>query len=1164
MGDKIDFVHLHVHTEYSLLDGAAKIKEIVKQTKTLGMNALAITDHGNMFGAIDFYKACKSNDIKPILGCEVYVANKSLHDKTVDRENYYSHLILLAENKTGYENLMKLVSIGYTEGYYYRPRIDFEVLEQYKEGLIVLSACIAGVISRQILKHSYEAGFEIARKYKELFGKENFFIELQNHGIREEIEVNHHLVNIAKELDLDLVCTNDVHYTYDTDVKAHEILLCIQTGKTMLDENRLVYEGGNFYLKSPEEMQEIFGKYKGALINTQKIANRCNVEIEFNNYKLPKFDTPNNIKALDYLKQLTDEALIVKYENITTDIRKRLEYEIDVISNMGFVDYFLIVWDFIKYARDNDIPVGPGRGSAAGSIVSYLLGITNIEPLKYDLLFERFLNPERVSMPDIDIDFCYQRREEVIQYVNRKYGTENVAQIVTFGTMGARQAIRDVGRALAIPLRNVDIIAKMIPFALGMTISKALNMNPDLKNLYDIDDETHELIDMALRLEGLTRHTSIHAAGVIISDKKLDNYVPLYQNDGNITTQFTMGTLEELGLLKMDFLGLRTLTVISEAVKEIKRSRGIEIDIDKIDYDEKIVFDLISKANTEGVFQLESNGMKSFLKELKPDSLEEIIAGISLYRPGPMDFIPKYIKGKNNKNAIEYTHDALIPILEPTYGCIVYQEQVMRIFRELAGYSLGRSDLVRRAMSKKKMDVMEQERQIFIHGLEGEIDGCVKRGIDANKANTIFDEMSDFAKYAFNKSHAAAYAVVGYQTAWLKVHYNVEFMAAVMSSVMDSTAKIAEYIEDCKNSGIEVLQPDINESIGKFSVTNGKIRFGLDAIKNVGTNVVKQLVEERELSGNFVSLQDFIKRMDSKDTNKRTLESLILSGAFDSLGGKRSQYYAVYEKLMTSVSNERKNNIAGQMNLMDFMSKDEVDLKDDLPEIPELMESILLQNEKERLGVYVTGHPLEQYKNYLSNIINILSKDLDYSEDTEKSLDNKRITFGGIINKVIVKYTKNNDKMCFLSVEDYYGVVEIIVFPNVYNRYTEYLVEENIILIDGSVNVIEFERAKIIASTVRTIDLESSNNSKELTNSQKNNSFNEYENKKIYLKIKNITQFDKIVKIAEKNKGNIPIIVYNDEDKKVRKLDDSYNVEYSKLLEKTLKNLLGKDSVILK
>ncbi len=1166
MSNKIDFAHLHVHTEFSLLDGCSRIKELAQQTKDLGMNAIAITDHGSMFGVIDFYKACKNIDIKPILGCEVYVANKSLHDKTVDRENYYSHLVLLAETNEGYQNLMKLVSIGYTDGYYYRPRIDFETLAEHKEGIIALSACLAGVVSRKIMKHGYNEGLEIAKKYKELFGKEHFYIELQNHGMIEEIETNKHLINIAKELDLDLVCTNDVHYTYDSDVKSHEVLLCIQTGKTILDEDRLVYEGGGFYLKSPEEMYELFSANSEALSNTQKIADRCNVEIEFNNYKLPRFTPPDNLTSLEYLKQLTEKALYEKYEVVTDVLKDRLNFEINVISDMGFIDYFLIVWDFIKYARDNGIPVGPGRGSAAGSIVSYLLEITNIDPLKYDLLFERFLNPERVSMPDIDIDFCYQRREEVIRYVNDKYGVENVAQIVTFGTMGARQAIRDVGRALAIPLRNVDRVAKMIPTALGITIKKALEMNPDLNSAYEYEDETKELIDMAIRLEGLTRHTSIHAAGVIISDKKLDSYVPLYQSDGNITTQFTMGTLEELGLLKMDFLGLRTLTVIDEAVKEIKRSRNIDINIDKIDYNDAKVFELISHGYTEGVFQLESSGMKAFLKELKPDSLEEIIAGISLYRPGPMDFIPKYIKGKNSKENIEYTDQSLVPILEQTYGCIVYQEQVMRIFRELAGYSLGRSDLVRRAMSKKKMDVMEKERQIFIYGLEGEIDGCVNRGITPEKANIIFDEMSDFAKYAFNKSHAAAYAVVGYQTAWLKVHYNVEFMAAVMSSVMDSTTKVAEYIEDCKTNKIEVLQPDINESIGKFSVANGKIRFGLDAIKNVGRNTVRQMVEERETNGNFKSLQDFINRMENKDTNKRTLESLILVGAFDSLGGKRSQYYTVYQKLMNSVSSARKNNVSGQISLLDFFEDEVVATKDELPEMSEFDNKVLLQNEKERLGVYVTGHPLDEFKELLAQRVSITSKDLDYNEEEDSKLDNKRVIYGGIISKVVEKYTKNNDKMCFLNVEDYYGVVEVIVFPNMYRKFSEYIEMDTIILVEGTVNVIEFERAKILCNNIKSIDLENideNNYNKDYNNNAINNN-DSHDGRKLFIKISNSSQFTYVVEILEKYKGNTTVIMYNDENKTTHKLDNRYNVDFNENLANTLKKLLGNDSLVLK
>ena len=830
----MSFVHLHVHTEYSLLDGSNKIKEYVSRVKELGMDSAAITDHGVMYGVIDFYREAHRQGINPILGCEVYVAPNSRFDREVTGgDDRYYHLVLLAENNTGYANLMKIVSKGFVEGYYYKPRVDKSLLREYHEGIIALSACLAGEVQRYIVKGLYDEAKKTALEYQEIFGEDNYFLELQDHGIPDQALVNQQLLKMSQETGIGLVATNDVHYTYAEDAKPHDILLCIQTGKKLSDENRMRYEGGQYYVKSPEEMEKLFPYALQALDNTQRIADRCHVEIEFGVTKLPKYDVPDGLTSWEYLQKLCYEGLEKRYGEPTEELKARLAYELDTIRNMGYVDYFLIVWDFIKYAKDHGIAVGPGRGSAAGSIVSYCLGITTIDPIRYQLLFERFLNPERVSMPDIDVDFCFERRQEVIDYVVRKYGKDRVVQIVTFGTLAARGVIRDVGRVMDLPYAFVDSIAKMIPQELNITIDKALKENPELRRTYENDEQVKTLIDMAKRLEGLPRHSSMHAAGVVISQKSVDEYVPLSRAaDGTITTQFTMTTLEELGLLKMDFLGLRTLTVIQNAV-QMARKKEPTIDMEKIDYNDAKVLDYIGTGKTDGIFQLESAGMKSFMKELKPHSLEDIIAGISLYRPGPMDFIPQYIKGKNDASSITYDCPQLEPILEPTYGCIVYQEQVMQIVRDLAGYTLGRSDLLRRAMSKKKGDVMQKERQIFVYGdEEADVPGCVKNGIDEKTANKIYDEMIDFAKYAFNKSHAAAYAVVAYQTAWLKYYYPVEFMAALMTSVIDNPSKVAEYIYSCRQMGIKILPPDINKGEADFSVDGGNIRYGLAAIKS--------------------------------------------------------------------------------------------------------------------------------------------------------------------------------------------------------------------------------------------------------------------------------------------------------------------------------------------
>jgi DNA polymerase-3 subunit alpha len=1065
------FTHLHVHSEYSLLDGSAKIKELIATAKACGMESLAITDHGVMFGVIDFYKAAKDAGIKPILGCEVYVAPDSRFNKEKSESAAYYHLVLLAENETGYKNLIKLVSLGFTEGFYYRPRVDYELLSKYHEGLIALSACGSGAVARAMMNISYDHAKKQALRYDSLFGRGNFYLELQEHGLPYQAGLNQDLMRLSKETGIPLVATNDIHYISRDDAEAHEVLLCIQTGKTLLDEDRMKYEADQFYMKTTDEMYALFSYAHEALENTQKIADRCHIEIEFNKYKLPIFELPEDHKdAYGYLKFLCETGLAERYGPDVALHNERLNFELDTIHNMGFVDYFLIVWDFIKYARDNGIMVGPGRGSGAGSIVAYSLRITDVDPIEYNLIFERFLNPDRITMPDFDIDFCYERRQEVIEYVNRKYGTDHVSQIITFGTMKARAATRDVGRALAMPYADVDRIAKMIPSFPGSVISiaDALGMNPELKEAYDTEDDTKVLLDMSMRLEGLPRHASTHAAGVVICDKPVDEYVPLNVNDGLVTTQFPMGTVEELGLLKMDFLGLRTLTVIRKAAEEARRSKGVEIDLDHWKYDDPKVYELITQAKTEGVFQLESSGMKSFMTELKPNNLEDVIAGISLYRPGPMDFIPKYIKGKNNPKKITYTHISLAPILEATYGCIVYQEQVMQIVRDLAGYSMARSDLVRRAMSKKIGHVMDEERKNFIYGLESDnVPGCIKNGIPEKVAGVIFDEMVDFAKYAFNKSHAAAYAVVSYQTAWLKYYYPVEFMAAIMTSVMDFTPKIVEYIHECKKMGITLLPPDINEGFGHFSVSGNQIRFGLSAIKNVGRAAVEAIALERERNGKYRGITDFIRRMENGEVNKRCMESLIKAGAFDSLGGRRSQYMAAYLGIMNGMSQTRKSMIEGQLNLFEMEGAEEENVVDDLPNISELLPRILLNNEREVLGVYVSGHPLSDYEPAMKPYVANTSLDfLAGDEAAEIALkDGESVRYGGMIMEKSVKYTKaGNRAMAFLTVEDLYGTVEVIVFSNLYEKYGLRLVNEQVLVIQGKVSVREEEDAKIIAN----------------------------------------------------------------------------------------------------
>ena len=1151
------FAHLHVHTEYSLLDGSNKIKEYVKRVKELGMDSAAITDHGVMYGVIDFYRAAKDAGINPILGCEVYVAPNSRFDKELTGgEDRYYHLVLLAENNTGYANLMKIVSKGFTEGYYYKPRVDMEVLNQYHEGIIALSACLAGEVQRYITKGLVDEAKKTARKYEQCFGKGNFFLELQDHGIPEQRQVNSVLLQMSKELDIPLVATNDVHYTYAEDEKPHDILLCLQTGKKLADEDRMRYEGGQYYVKSEEEMKGLFPYAWEAVENTQRIADRCHVEIEFGVTKLPKYEVPEGFTSESYLYKLCTDGLKERYgEDTDGKLKERLDYEFSVIKQMGYVDYFLIVWDFINYAKSNDIMVGPGRGSAAGSIIAYCLKITNIDPIKYNLLFERFLNPERVSMPDIDIDFCFERRQEVIDYVGRKYGADKVVQIVTFGTLAAKGVIRDVARVMDLPYNFADSIAKMIPNELNITIDRALEINPEFRSLYESDEQVHYLIDMCKRLEGLPRHTSMHAAGVVICQKPADEFVPLSRgSDGSITTQFTMTTIEELGLLKMDFLGLRTLTVIQNAVKLAEKSSGKKIDIDNIDYDDKSVLASIGTGKTDGVFQLESGGMKSFMKELKPENLEDIIAGISLYRPGPMDFIPKYIKGKNSSGPITYRCQELEPILAPTYGCIVYQEQVMQIVRDLGGYTLGRSDLVRRAMSKKKQAVMEKERANFVYGnVEEGVPGCKEKGIDEQVAGQIYDDMMDFAKYAFNKSHAACYAVVSYQTAYLKYYYPVEYMAALMTSVIDNPGKVAEYILTCRNMGISILPPDINEGEAGFSVSGNSIRYALTAIKNVGRPVIEAVVEEREERGSYTNLNDFITRLADKDVNKRAIENFIKSGALDSLGGTRKQFMSIYVQIMDHIHQDKKNNMAGQMTLFDIVSEEEKESFDiKLPDVGEYSKEMVLAFEKEVLGVYISGHPLEEYEELWRKQITATTADfvLDEESNSIKVEDGSKVTIGGMIASKKIKYTKNDKVMAFLQVEDLVGNVEVIVFPKDYEKNSAKLIEDNKVFVSGRVSAEEEKDGKLICEAIISFD-----EMQERLQSKKK-LWVKFPDKETYL----AREQELFTAIADSD-GKNQVVIYIENPKAMKPLPPNRNVNANKELAEKLTAIFGEENV---
>ena len=1146
----MSFAHLHVHTEYSLLDGSNKIKEYVSRVKELGMNSAAITDHGVMYGVIDFYREARKQGIKPILGCEVYVAPNSRFDReTAGGESRYHHLVLLAENNTGYANLMKIVSRGFTEGYYYKPRVDKDLLRQYHEGIIALSACLAGEVQRYLSRGLTEEAKKVALEYQDIFGKGNFFLEMQDHGIPEQQLVNQRQIQLSKETGIELVVTNDIHYTYAEDAKPHDILLCIQTGKKLDDENRMRYEGGQYYVKSPQEMEALFPYAKQALENTQKIADRCEVEIEFGVTKLPKYDVPDGMTSWEYLNKLCWEGLEKHYGAPSRELKERLRYELDTIRSMGYVDYFLIVWDFIKYAKDHGIAVGPGRGSAAGSIVSYCLEITNIDPIRYQLLFERFLNPERVTMPDIDVDFCFERRQEVIDYVVRKYGKDRVVQIVTFGTLAARGVIRDVGRVMDLPYAFVDSIAKMIPQELNITIDKALQMNPELRKTYENDPQVKLLIDMCKRLEGLPRHSSMHAAGVVIGQREIDDFVPLSRaSDGSITTQFTMTTLEELGLLKMDFLGLRTLTVIQNAV-QLAKSKNPELDMDQIDYNDKQVLSYIGTGKTDGIFQLESGGMKGFMKELKPNSLEDIIAGISLYRPGPMDFIPQYIRGKNDAGSITYDCPQLEPILAPTYGCIVYQEQVMQIVRDLAGYTLGRSDLLRRAMSKKKGDVMQKERQIFVYGdEENGVPGCIKNGIDEKTANKIYDEMIDFAKYAFNKSHAAAYAVVSYQTAYLKYYYPVEYMAALMTSVIENPSKVAEYIYACRQMNIQILSPDINRGIGNFSVDGNNIRYGLAAIKSIGRPVIAAIIEDRDEFGPFKNLEDFISRMSVKDgLNKRAIEHLIKSGALDCLGGTRKQFMSIYVQIVDHVNQEKKYAMTGQMTLFDMVGEEEKEqFEIKLPDVGEYSKENLLAFEKEVLGVYLSGHPLQEYEDKWRKSISATTLDFQPDEETGRAKvhDGTREIVGGMITAKTIKHTKTNQMMAFLSLEDLVGTVEVIVFPRDYEKNREYLEIDKKIFVKGRVSEEEERPSKLICET--TIPFEQTK--KEL--------WVQFSDKEDFLRNEHI-----LYGYLADSEGDDEVVIYCQKERAIKRLPRNRNIRIGQEVLSRLMNHYGEKRV---
>lgn len=1157
----MSFTHLHCHTAYSILDGLNKIKDYVKRVKELGMDSCAITDHGNMYGAIEFYKECKKEDINPIIGCEIYMARNSRFDKEKVEGDAYEHLILLAENNEGYHNLMKIVSIGYLEGYYYKPRVDLEILEKYHKGLICLSGCLNGIVAKNIVLNRYDEAKKEACRYEKIFGKNNYYLELQDHGIPSQKIVNQSLLRIHKDTKIPLVVTNDAHYTYKKDAEYQDILLCIQTNSKVDDDNRFKFFGTEHYIKSEEEMKAIFPYAIEAIENTHKIAQRCHVDIEFGNLKLPHFDIPEGYTNFSYLEMLCKKGLSERYKNESKDkeksLNERLSYELSTIKEMGYIDYFLIVWDFINFARENHIAVGPGRGSATGSIVSYVLYITNIDPIKYNLIFERFLNPERVSMPDIDIDFSPERRSEVIDYVIKKYGKECVTQIITFGVLKAKGVVRDVVRVLDYPYSFGDKIAKEIPNENGITIDKALEINSELKNRYENEEDFKKVIDIAKSLEGVPRNIGMHAAGVVISKKPIDNYVPLARGaEGAVITQFEKTTVEELGLLKMDFLSLRNLTVIENTVKLIKKHKDKHFDVSIIDYNDKNVYELIASGHTDGVFQLESPGMKKFMKELKPDNLEDVIAGISLYRPGPMEFIPAYIKGKNNHATITYDTPLLEPILAPTYGCIVYQEQVMQIVRDLAGYSMGRSDLVRRAMSKKKIDVMEKERKVFVYGdKENNVKGCVNNGIDEKIANKIYDEMIDFAKYAFNKSHAASYAYLSYITAYLKVYYKVEFMASLISSVMDDVKKVSKYTMALKDMHIKLLPPDVNNSRDGFSAEGENIRYGLDAIKGIGKNVALAIYNERKENGEYISFQDFLDRLVNQ-INKKAIENLIYSGAFDSLLGNRKQKIQIYPTMLESAVKKNKDSISGQLSLFDFAGdnvKKALEIK--FPKVEEFSDKEKLAFEKDVLGIYLSGHPLDEDKSFIEK--NVTAYSIDFSPEEEIEADNELESdivrlkdkdekiIGGMVRDVNVRHTKTNKLMAILTLEDLFGDVEVIVFPSQYESYKDILFEDNKIFIKGKVQI-EEKRANLIAGIIKPFG------------KSRKDIWIRFKDREGYEALK-----DELLKLEVDEEGKDEIIIYLSKEKKTKKINKNYTISTNDAQIQKLYEIFGKSNVAI-
>lgn len=1156
------FTHLHVHTEYSLLDGFCPIEKLLDKVSELNMKAIAITDHGSMFGTVKFYKECKKRNIKPIIGCEIYTTNKD-HKIKNPENRFYNHLVLLAKNQKGYANLMKIVSLGYVEGFYYKPRVDKDTLRKYSEGIIALSACLKGEVQESLIRYGYDKARDVAKELKDIFGKDNFYLELQNHSSREDQIVMENIPKIAKELDLGLVCTNDVHYIEKNDYKIHNILIHLQTGTTIKDETKMNYIPGEFFLRSEEQMQDIFSKYPEAIENTKKIADMCNVELEFGNLHLPYFAIPHGYTNTTYLTKLVYDGLEKRFKDDSRyeKAKQRCEYELSVIEKMGYVDYFLIVWDFIRFSKSQGIPVGPGRGSAAGSIISYCLEITDINPLDYDLLFERFLNPERVSMPDIDIDFCYERREEVINYVVKKYGEDKVAQIATFGTMAARNAIRDVGRVLDLDFKTVDDTAKKVPNLLNITIEKALDISPEFKKAYESNKDVKTLVDVARRVEGMPRHTSTHAAGVVISKLPIMEYVPLAINKDVVITQFNMTELEELGLLKMDFLGLRTLTVISDAIKLIKKNKKIEISYDDMDENDPKVLSMFTVANTLGIFQFESQGMRNFLKELKPTKFDDLIAANALFRPGPMSEIPTYIHNKHHEQDVKYLSPMLEDILKPTYGTIVYQEQVMQIVQKVAGFSLGEADNLRRAMSKKKMKVMEDGREQFIFGKTDEngnilIEGALRRGVSEDVANQIYDLMIDFAKYAFNKSHSAAYSLVAMRTAWLKYYYPVEFLAALISSVMGNTSQISLYIEEARRLGIKILQPDINYSLDKFDVKENSIIYGLKAIKNVGSNLIEQIIISRNEDGKFKNFRDFVERIYERDKsaiNKRSIESLIKAGAFNSLGETRATLMFQYQSIIDSVQSGLKNNVPGQASFFDILDNREEDgnKKNDLIRRDEFEKRELLRMEKEVLGIYLSDHPLRSYSNIIKKYSTFSTGDLSDEAYNEENFDNKRVKVVGIVESINKKFTKNQKIMEFVKFEDLYGIIELIVFPQKYEEFSDLIKEDNVLLVSGRLSIIEGEDAKLIVDNVKIID------SDEV----------EEQSQKLYLRIKEDMPsyiIDRIKPILYNSKGSIKSNIYFESKRQNYLLNDEFCISNEDDTIEQLIEILGKENVILK